>query len=230
MPHFTVSPTRVLILDDHPAIRYALNETISAQRDLDVMAKAASADEAFEAVTKECPDVAVVDIALGDAHGLDLVQRLHAVYPDVKVVVFSMYDETIYAERALRAGASGYLMKSESPDQVVEAIRAVVNGEIYLSRRMSSKLLSRVASGRKSSEPSFAIDDLTDREMAVFQMMGQGHNLDEISHQLNLSRKTVETYRRRAKEKLGCDSVSVLLQYSVQWTISQGNTVQAPLP
>ena len=132
------TPIRVLILDDHPAIRYALNETISAQRDLDVMAKAASADEAFEAVTKERPDVAVVDIALGDAHGLDLVQRLHAVYPDVKVVVFSMYDETIYAERALRAGASGYLMKSESPDQVVEAIRAVVNGEIYLSRRMSS--------------------------------------------------------------------------------------------
>ncbi len=138
MPHFAVAPTRVLILDDHPAIRYALNETISAQRDLDVMAKAASADEAFEAVMKERPDVAVVDIALGDAHGLDLVQRLHAVYPDVKVVVFSMYDETIYAERALRAGASGYLMKSESPDEVVEAIRAVVNGEIYLSRRMSS--------------------------------------------------------------------------------------------
>ena len=130
--------TRVLILDDHPAIRYALFETLSSQPDLVISAQCASADEAFDAVAKEEPDVAVVDIALGDAHGLDLVQRLHALYPDVRVVVFSMYDEAIYAERALRAGAMGYLMKSESPDQVVEAIRWVRRGEIFLSRRMAS--------------------------------------------------------------------------------------------
>ena len=141
MPLEPPPSTRILILDDHPAIRYALLETLSGQADLSVMAQCASADEAFEAVARQQPDVAVVDIALGDAHGLDLVQRLHALYPDVRVVVFSMYDEAIYAERALRAGAMGYLMKSESPDQVVEAIRWVRRGEIFLSRRMASLMV-----------------------------------------------------------------------------------------
>lgn len=137
------------------------------------------------------------------------------------MMVFSMYDEHVYAERAIRAGASGYLMKSEPTKAILEAIRAVNDGEIYLSRKMSSQILNKVATGR-TSEPSFAIDELTDREMAVFQMLGEGYSVEDIEDRLNLSRKTIETYRRRAKEKLGFETVSELLRYAVQWTYRQG--------
>jgi DNA-binding NarL/FixJ family response regulator len=211
---------RVVIVDDHPAIRDALGSTISSKMDLELCAQAASADEAFRQIEKLQPDVAVVDISLEDAHGLDLVQNVRTQFPKVQVVVFSMYDENVYAERAIRAGASAYLMKSESTQSVVDAIRAVARGEVYLSRTMASRILSKVAT-RRSSGPNFAIDELTDREMAVFQMLGEGYSVEEITERLHLSRKTVETYRRRAKEKLGFETVAELLQYAVQWTYGQ---------
>lgn len=212
----------VLIVDDHPAVRDALADTIESKMDMYLVGQAGSADEAFRLVEKLNPDVVTVDISLEDAHGLDLVQNIRAQFPEVHLVVFSMYDENVYAERAIRAGASGYLMKSEPTQSVAEAIRSVVRGEVYLSRRMASRILSKVAMGRSSS-PNFAIDELTDREMAVFQMLGQGYSVKEITDRLNLSRKTVETYRRRAKEKLGFDTVAELLQYAVQWTYGQGS-------
>jgi DNA-binding NarL/FixJ family response regulator len=189
--------------------------------DMEICGQASSSDEAFRMIEKLKPDVAIIDISLNDAHGLDLVQNVRAQYPDVKMIVFSMYDENVYAERAIRAGASGYLMKSEPTKSVIEAIRSVHRGEVYLSRRMASRILNKVAMGR-SSQPSFAIDELTDREMAVFQMLGQGYSVQDIQDRLSLSRKTIETYRRRAKEKLGFDTVSELLQYAVQWTYGQG--------
>jgi len=212
---------RVFIVDDHPAIREAVADTIDGTMDLEICGQASSSDEAFRMIEDLEPDVAIVDISLNDAHGLDLVQNVRAQYPDVKMIVFSMYDENVYAERAIRAGASGYLMKSEPTKSVIEAIRSVHRGEVYLSRKMASRILNKVAMGR-NSEPSFAIDELTDREMAVFQMLGQGYSVQEIQDRLSLSRKTIETYRRRAKEKLGFDTVSELLQYAVQWTYGQG--------
>lgn len=212
---------RVLVVDDHPAIREALADTISDKMDMDLVGQASTSDDAFRMVEKLDPDVAIVDISLEDAHGLDLVQNIRAQHPDVNIIVFSMYDESVYAERAIRAGASGYLMKSESTQNVMEAVRNVNRGEVHLSRRMASQILNKVAMGR-SSGPSFAIDELTDREMAVFQMLGEGYSVQDITDRLNLSRKTVETYRRRAKEKLGFDSVAELLQYAVQWTYGQG--------
>ncbi len=218
---------RILIVDDHPAVREALADTIEGKMDMDLVGQASSADEAFRMVEKLQPTVAVVDISLEDSHGLDLVQNIRAQHPDVQVVVFSMYDEGVYAERAIRAGASGYLMKSEPTQSVMEAIRNVHRGEVHLSRQMASHILNKVAMGR-SSGPSFAIDELTDREMAVFQMLGEGFSVQEITDRLSLSRKTIETYRRRAKEKLGFDSVAELLQYAVQWTYSQGG--EAPRP
>lgn len=211
----------VLVVDDHPAIRDAIKDTISSKMDMHVVGEAESGYEAFRVIEKQHPDVAIVDISLKDGHGLDLVQNIRIQYPDVHVVVFSMYDESVYAERAIRAGASSYLMKSESTQVVVDAIRTVMRGEIYLSRHMASKILSKVAVGRSAS-PGFAIDELTDREMSVFQMLGQGHSVEEITDRLSLSRKTVETYRRRAKEKLGFETVAELLQYAVQWTHAQG--------
>jgi len=212
---------RVYLVDDHPAIREAIRDTVESTIDMEVCGETSSADEAFREIEELRPDVAVVDISLNDAHGLDLVQNVRAQYPEVRTIVFSMYDENVYAERAIRAGAAGYLMKSEPTKNIVEAVRCADDGEVYLSRKMSSRILNKVAMG-KTSEPSFAVDELTDREMAVFQMLGQGYSVQEIQDRLSLSRKTIETYRRRAKEKLGFDTVSELLQHAVQWTYGQG--------
>ena len=222
----TTDHIRVYLVDDHPAIREAIRDTIESTIDMEVCGETSSADEAFRDIEELRPDVAVVDISLNDAHGLDLVQNVRAQYPDVRTLVFSMYDENVYAERAIRAGAAGYLMKSEPTKNIVEAVRCADDGEVYLSRKMSSRILNKVAMG-KTSEPSFAVDELTDREMAVFQMLGQGYSVQEIQDRLSLSRKTIETYRRRAKEKLGFDTVSELLQYAVQWTYGQGTHGEA---
>jgi len=212
---------RVYLVDDHPAIREAIRDTIEGTIDMEICGETSSSDDAFRDIEELQPDVAVIDISLNDAHGLDLVQNVRSQYPEVRTIVFSMYDENVYAERAIRAGAAGYLMKSEPTKNIIEAIRCAYDGEVYLSRKMSSRILNKVAMGR-SAEPSFAIDELTDREMAVFQMLGQGYSVQEIQDRLSLSRKTIETYRRRAKEKLGFDTVSELLQYAVQWTYGQG--------
>jgi DNA-binding NarL/FixJ family response regulator len=228
-PNRSTNHIRVFIVDDHPAIREAIRDTIEGTIDMEICGEASSSDDAFREIEELQPDVAIVDISLNDAHGLDLVQNVRSQHPEVRMVVFSMYDENVYAERAIRAGASGYLMKSEPTKNIVEAIRSVHDGEVYLSRRMASRILNKVAMGR-SSEPSFAIDELTDREMAVFQMLGQGYSVQEIQDRLSLSRKTIETYRRRAKEKLGFDTVSELLQYAVQWTYSQGSPRVTPQP
>ena len=217
---------RVVIVDDHPAIREALADTVREHRGLELCGTAGSAAEAFDLVRSARPDVAVVDISLGDAHGLDLVQNLRAQHPALEVVVFSMYDEEVYAERAIRAGARGYVMKSEPTQSVAEAIRAAAQGEIYLNRRAASRILQKVAGGGAHGHGGDAapgLEELTDREMAVFQMLGQGRPPEEIAERLNLSRKTVETYRRRAKEKLGFDTVTELLQFAIRWTYAQGN-------
>lgn len=207
---------RVLLIEDHPAIGEALGSIVKDKMDIELIGHEFTAEEGIETARKEKPDVAVVDISLGDAHGLDVVNNLKIQVEDVHVVVYSMYDDTIYAERALRSGASGYLMKSEPLQHLIEAIRTVAEGDIYLSRRMSSRILGKVAMG-KSSNPMFAVDELTDREMAVFQMLGEGCAVDTITDKLSLSRKTVETYRRRVKEKLGLDSIEELLQYAIEW-------------
>ncbi|MEM1115069.1 MAG: response regulator transcription factor, partial [Bacteroidota bacterium] len=211
------------------AVRDAIAQAVSAQPDMDLVGVAGSAAEAFDLLRAHAPDVAVVDISLGDAHGLDLVQNLRAERPALEVVVFSMYDEAVYAERALRAGARGYVRKSEPTTAVTEAIRAAAQGEIYLARRAASRILSRVAFGADraaepgaSGSPAAGLEELTDREMAVFQLLGQGRPPEEIADRLNLSRKTVETYRRRAKEKLGLESVTELLQFAIRWTYAQG--------
>lgn len=218
---------RVILVDDHPAIREALSDTIQNKMGIELCGEASAADEALDLIEKLKPDVAVVDISLEDAHGLDLVHNVRALFPDTQVVVFSMYDENIYAERAIRAGASGYLMKSESTQSVINAIRDVDQGQVYLSRHMASHILNRVALGR-TSRPQFAIDELTNREMAVFQMLGEGYTVDEIKDRLSLSRKTVETYRRRAKEKFGFDSVAELLQHAIQWNYGQARGGEKP--
>jgi len=212
---------RTFLVDDHPAILEAIRNRIEETLDIDVCGTATSSENAFRQIEELNPDTAVIDISLEDAHGLDLVQNLQSQCPDVQVVVYSMYDEMVYAERAIQAGASGYLMKDQPTEDLIEAIRVVSEGEVFLSREMASQILNKVARG-ESSEPSFPIEEFTDRELAVFQMLGEGHSIEEIQDRLNLARKTVETYRRRAKEKLGFDSVSKLLQFAVQWASAPG--------
>jgi DNA-binding NarL/FixJ family response regulator len=213
--------TQVFVVDDHPAIREALAASINSKIDMRMIGESETAEQALRQIDRHEPDVVVVDISLEDAHGLDLVEELRSRFEDLRIIVFSMYDENVYAERALRAGASGYLMKSHPTDALVEAIRMANDGDVYLSQKMASRVLGKVAGG-SASGPSFPIDELTDREMSVFQMLGQGYSIEDIQDRLNLTRKTIETYRRRAKEKLGFDSVSELLQYAVQWTYGQG--------
>lgn len=221
MPDQSTNHIRTFLVDDHPAILEAIRNRIDDTLDVKVCGMATSSDEAFRKIEEMGPDTAVVDISLEDAHGLDLVQNLQSQCPGVQVVVYSMYDEMVYAERAIQAGASGYLMKDQPTEDLIEAIRVVNGGEVFLSREMASQILNKVARG-ESSEPSFPIEEFTDRELAVFQMLGEGCSIEEIQDRLNLARKTVETYRRRAKEKLGFDSVSKLLQFAVQWASAPG--------
>ncbi|MDT0631218.1 response regulator transcription factor [Rubrivirga litoralis] len=230
MPLETPRTLSVIVVDDHPAVRDAVGHAVGGQSDMALVGGAGSAAEAFELARSARPDVAVVDISLGDAHGLDLVQTLRAERPGLAVVVFSMYDEAVYAERALRAGAMAYVRKTEPTSAVLDAVRSAAAGDIYLARRAASRILARVALGGSSSSSavggdgaasSAQLDELTDREMAVFQLLGQGRGPDDIADHLNLSRKTVETYRRRAKEKLGFESVTELLQFAIRWTYAQ---------
>lgn len=212
--------TRVYLADDHPAIREALRDAIGEAMGTEVCGVSSSVEEALQEIGRLGPDVAVVDISLKDGHGLDLLRQIQEQWPDVDVIVYSMYDEEVYAERAVSAGAAGYLEKSEPPERLVQAIRRVANGKIYLSRRMYTRVLNGLVGG--SSRPEFPIDQLTARERQVLQMIGEGLGMREIADRLDLAKKTAETHRRRAKEKLGFDTVDELLQYALQRGLGKG--------
>lgn len=223
---------RVFLADDHPAVRLALRGVIEAERGMDVCGEAASSNEALRQIEGLAPDVAVLDISLEDAHGLDLVESLQAFASDTEALIYSMFEEEAYAVRAVHAGASGYLEKSEPPEKVPEAIRTVAEGEIYLSSRMFSQTLKQAA-GRlpvrsAQSGPNGPAEALSDRELEVFQMLGLGYSLQEIQERLSLARKTVETYRRGARHKLGCETPHELYQRAVQWTDGQASLPKGP--
>lgn len=183
---------------------------------IQVVGEGSTARQTLRRLQRHKPDLVVVDISLEDVDGLDLVREIRDRFPEIRVLIFSMYDEDAYAERALRAGASGYVMKTEPPQIVVEAIQSVREGDVYLSRPVASRILGRVIR-QQDYRTEVDVEKLTGRERTVFQMLGEGASVQDIADQLGLSRKTVETYRRRAKEKLGLGSVDKLLQYAVQW-------------
>lgn len=217
------SPTiRVFLADDHPAVRQALRGTIEEEKDVDVCGEAASSGEALRQIEGLAPDVAIVDISLEDAHGFDLLENLQAFVPETEALVYSMYEEETYAMRAINAGASGYLKKSVAPEKITEAIRAVAKGEIFLSQNMSSKALKKVA-GRAPSKTKGPGELLSDRELEVFQMLGLGYSVRDIQERLSLAQKTVETHRRRARKKLGCETLSDLYRRALRWTNSQAS-------
>jgi DNA-binding NarL/FixJ family response regulator len=207
---------RVVVIDDHPAIREALAGVIGSKLDMTLCGDTDSAEAGLLLIERTRPNVAVVDVSLRDTHGLDLVGQIRTRFETVQVVVYSMFEEHVYAERAIRAGALSYLMKSESAQRVAEAIRSVHRGQFYLSRAMASRILGR-GIGSVSGDPGFAIDALTERENAVFRLLGEGYTLSQIAERLGVSEKTVQSYRRRAKEKLGLGTVAELMQFATRW-------------
>jgi DNA-binding NarL/FixJ family response regulator len=206
---------KVLIVDDHPAVREALAIRISKLPDLEVCGEAAGLPEALRLIADMQPDIAIIDISLKSGDGLDLIKRIKARGENVRMLVWSMYGESLYAERALRAGALGYITKEQATDLIVEAIRQVLTGKVYLSPAMTEKLLHR-AVGENGSRNQSALDALSDRELEVFRLIGQGVKTAEIAAQMHLSIKTVETYRDRIREKLDLSDGTELVRFAAQ--------------
>ncbi len=215
----------MLIVDDHPAVREGLAIRISRHPDLTVCGEASDVAEALQLVASARPDVAIIDIALKTGNGIDLIKRIKAHNPGVHLLVLSMYNETLYAERALRAGALGYINKGSDTDKVIEAIRRVRDGKVYLSEPMAQEILSRVVGGGGDARPGGVegspVDGLSDRELEVFELIGQGMSTHQIAEKMRLSPKTVETYRSRIKEKLNVRYGTELMQRAVQWVIEK---------
>jgi DNA-binding NarL/FixJ family response regulator len=206
---------RILIVDDHPLVREWLTNLINQQSELEVCGEAASAAEAMQAVAVSSPEVAIIDISLRDSSGIELIKDLKKSYPNVIVLVLSMHDETLYAERALRAGARGYIMKRETTKKVIEAVRKVLQGKICISEAMAETITAQFVEGRTLANLS-PIEQLSDRELAVFELLGKGRGTREIAEALRVSVKTVQAYCARMKEKLNLSSGTDLLREALR--------------
>jgi DNA-binding NarL/FixJ family response regulator len=218
----TTTRAKVLIVDDHPAVREALAIRIGRQGDLEVCGEAADMREALRLIADTRPEVAVVDISLKSGSGIDLIKRIKDRNDHVRLLVWSMHSESLYAERALRAGALGYVNKDQATDRIVEAIRHVLAGKVWLSEAMTERLLQRaVGEGRPETMRS-PLDALADRELEVFRLIGEGVKTMEIAERLNLSVKTVETYRDRIRQKLDLSDGTKLAHYATQWVLENG--------
>jgi DNA-binding NarL/FixJ family response regulator len=209
--------TRIAIVDDHPFVREGLKQLLAGQSDFTVAAEASCMEDARRAITQQQPDVAVVDLALGADDGIDLVRWIRQEYPDVRVLVLSMQDEALYAERLLRLGVSGYVMKNVAGTDFLSALRKVARGQRHLSSAMGERLLSQVARGRAPGVSEDPVSGLTERELEVFRLIGEGVSTREISQRLDLSMKTVDAHRRHMREKLNLRSTSELIRYATQW-------------
>jgi len=212
---------RILIVDDHPIVRQGLKRLIDQHADLVVCAEASDGHEALEAIRASKPDAAIVDIMLAEASGIELIKDIKARYPDVAILVLSYHDEVIYAERALRAGAAGYIMKDESAEELVNALCRVLSGAVYLSEGMASRMLTQLVGGASPAAGS-PVERLTDRELEVFEMIGRGKSTREIAEALHLSVKTIESHRAHIKEKLGLETGTELVRYAVTWLANEG--------
>lgn len=210
------SKTRVLVVDDHPLVRNGLIRLINNQDDLVCCGEAGTVQEAQVAVAKEKPDLLILDLRLKSGDGLELIKSLRAQFPELRILIVSQYDAIIYIERALRAGASGYVIKDQAAEEVLTAIRTVLTGEVYLTRGMAALLLHRfVLAAPKGS--SSRVEPLTDRELHVLQLLGGGMSTREIATELKLSFKTVETHRENIKRKLGLRGAAALVHFATEW-------------
>jgi DNA-binding NarL/FixJ family response regulator len=211
---------KIVLVDDHPLVREWLANLINEQADLQVCGEAGNAPEALQLIGSTKPGIAIVDISLAGGSGIELIKNIKASYPDVVTIVLSMHDESLYAERALRAGARGYIMKREATKKVLQAIQAALNGKLFVSDKVSAKIAERFAEGRMVSVES-PVEHLSDRELEVFQLLGRGYNTRQIADHLHVGFKTVQAYCARIKEKLKLANINELLVHAVRWHESQ---------
>lgn len=212
---------RVMLIDDHPLMRAGLRGLIEAEADMNVCAEASTAAEAMAKVRDANPDMVIVDIALPDSNGLDVLKRIRSWNEHVKTIVVSMYEAALFAERALRAGALGYVNKEEAIDVVVEAIRTVLAGGIYVDAETNKRLLWNM-SGRQINQAVEPVELLSDRELEVFALLGRGQSTRDIANSLKLSVKTIESYRENIKNKLNLKTAAELIRHAVQWVLENG--------
>jgi len=213
-------PLTFLVVDDHPVFRQGLVALIQSDERYEVCAEAGTAAETLAALERAVPDIALIDISLVGQNGLDMVKTLKAAHPEILVLIISMHDEVIYAERALKAGARGYVMKQEAASVMLDAIKTVLSGKIYVSATMRDRLLETMFSAHDESD-SHSVERLSDRELEVLELMGQGYGAAEIAKMLNLSVKTVNAYRDHIKEKLHIDGAGDLRRFAVKWVQSR---------
>ncbi len=209
--------TRVYIIDDHPIVRYGFAQLLASASDLELCGDAADARSALDALPAAAPDVIIVDVSLGTTNGIDLIRDIFDKVPAAAVLVVSMHDETLYAERALRAGASGYVMKHEATDSIVRAVRAVAAGGVFVSEAVSMRLVQSLVAGGAPRPAGSPLAALSDRELHVLELMGRGMGTRAIAEQLHISVKTVESYRARLKDKMNLKSGMELVRFAVKW-------------
>ena len=220
----TTRQNSVLLVDDHPIVRQGLQQMIDREPDLTVCGEAEEARSALQAIAVLKPDIVVMDISLNGPSGIEILRTVRQTDAKLRVLVLSMHDETVYAERALRAGANGYIMKHEAAEKVLLAMRRILNHEVYVSDHISEKMLRQYV-GRTAGMMHSPIEDLTDRELEVYRMIGEGHGTREIAEKLHLSVKTVETYQAHIKEKMSFRSARQLVQHAIQWVIGEKSHV-----
>lgn len=215
----TDTKAKVFLVDDHPLVREWLSQLIQREEDLMVCGEAEDTHDAIVKIGETKPDIVIADISLKTTHGLELVKDLQAQFPKLPVLVLSMHDESLYAERVLRAGAMGYITKQESTRKVLQAIRQVLSGQIFVSEKMAARMVHKLVAGRQQEHTS-PVERLTDRELEVFQLIGKGQGTRKIAEELHLGIKTVESYRARIKDKLKLEDGTQLLQQAIQWVHS----------
>jgi DNA-binding NarL/FixJ family response regulator len=213
---------KVLLIDDHPLVREWLANLINQQSDLQVCGEAANAAAALDLIGQAKPDIAVVDISLEGGSGIELIKNIKSIHPQVIVIVLSMHDETLYAERALRAGARGYIMKREATKKVLQAIRCVLEGKLYISEKVSAIMTEKFVVGKSAATDS-PIARLSDRELEVFQLLGRGYSTRQIADDLHISFKTVQAFHARIKEKLNLANATELLREAIRWHEGQSH-------
>jgi len=214
---------RMLIVDDHPIVRRGLVAMLSQEPDMKVVAEAENFHDALEAIKQHPLDVAIIDLTLEGIGGLELVKQVRITNPELHLLVLSMHDESLYAERVLRAGARGYIMKQEGTDRLITAIRTILRGEIYVSERMASRMLGSIVGGR-SSDSRMPLDRLSDRELEVFELLGKGMGTRQVAERLCVSIKTIESHREHIKLKLQLKNASELIQHATQWVLSDSQS------
>ncbi len=210
---------QVLLVDDHPIVREGLTRVIDQEPDLAVSGTAVNARQAIDAIAASRPDIAVVDVSLAGSHGIDLVKELRVRHPEVPVMMLSMHDESLYAERALRAGAKGYIMKREPPQRLLHAIRKVLAGGMYFSEAVTDRLLQSASSNQRG-DAQLPMERLSDRELEVLELIGLGRTTRSIAEQLHLSAKTVQAHRAHLKEKLNLTDAASLVRFAIHWVES----------